>query len=188
MAAWGLPRIAAGLGCPKALTAVLAAAVIAAMGAAARVQVGYWRNSQTLFGRAIAVTEDNYLAHFALARPLYEQGRTAESLFHSGEAIRIRPNHSAAHYGHGLGLLKAGRPNEAAGYFAKAAELAPKWAAPPDSLAKLHAAAGRFSEAVKFAEKAEQVAAAGGHEALAADINSRLAIYRLQSQRGGVTR
>lgn len=156
----------------------LSAAILLFLGTASRIQAGYWRNSEMLFKRALAVTRENYLAHFAVAKPLYDQGRFKESLFHSGEAIKLKPNHTLAHYGHGLSLAKLGRTAEAAEHLRIAAKLAPHWEAPHMRLAELQAGAGRFAQSADTYRTALAIAVENGNEALAKDIINRLAVYR----------
>ena len=45
------------------VAASLAGANVLAFAAASWVQVGYWRNDVTLYEHALAVTDDNYVAH-----------------------------------------------------------------------------------------------------------------------------
>ena len=60
---------------------VAAGAVVLALGARTFVQAGYWRDSLTLFRRAIDVTGPNALARTNLGAALAEAGRTQEALF-----------------------------------------------------------------------------------------------------------
>jgi len=111
--------------------AALAAAALASLvlqGIAARVQLGYWRDSVHLFERAIAVTERNYLAHFALAGALAERGDLVAARAELMASIRDNPRWPRAYrqlaeldlleerYGEALsiyrGLLQA-RPDDA---------------------------------------------------------------------------
>ncbi len=58
---------------------VTVAATLLLAGAAWR-QVGVWRDSITLFERALAVTEDNYVAHGMLGYSLAQEGRMPEAV------------------------------------------------------------------------------------------------------------
>src|SRR5262249_49943161 len=65
--------------------------IILALAFVARLQVFYWRDSETLWTHTIAVTRNNYFAHASLADLLMRQGRVTEAIGHSEEALRIRP-------------------------------------------------------------------------------------------------
>src|SRR5450756_991931 len=78
-----------------------------------RQQIACWKNSETLFRHAIAVTQDNDIAHNSLGAALYQQGRTNESIAEYREALRISPNYSLAHMNLGDLLLTQGQTNQA---------------------------------------------------------------------------
>jgi len=58
---------------PRALAGLAAAAGAVLLGLTAR-QVATWRDSETVFRHALAVTGDNYLAHNQLGEALAEVG------------------------------------------------------------------------------------------------------------------
>jgi tetratricopeptide (TPR) repeat protein len=60
-------------------------------------QIGYWKNSATLWERALAVTQDNARAHSGLGQALFRDGRVDEALFHYRESIRIDPDYPVVH-------------------------------------------------------------------------------------------
>ena len=68
---------------------VSAAAILATLGLVTRHQIGYWKNSETLWRHALAVTDMNYPAHDALARALADQGRVDEAIAEYKAAGRL---------------------------------------------------------------------------------------------------
>jgi len=50
-----------------------------------------WHDSETLFRHALAVTNDNWVAHKNLAAVLGQQGKIEEALFNYTESLRIWP-------------------------------------------------------------------------------------------------
>jgi protein O-mannosyl-transferase len=88
-------------------------ASVLALGIAAHHQVGYWRNSQTLWRRATAVTRDNDSAHGALGRALHEAGDLAAAEREFLESLRIRSNAGWIRSDLGLVYLDQGRTAEA---------------------------------------------------------------------------
>ncbi len=94
--AWGTTEIFAKLPHPKPLAAAAATAVLIAMVLLTRIQVGYWRDSPTLYQRAIAVTRNNFVMHDNYGLYLFEQGRYEEATQHFKEALRICPGYPEA--------------------------------------------------------------------------------------------
>jgi tetratricopeptide (TPR) repeat protein len=104
----------------RAPVALGTAAVLVAATVAAREQAATWRSPETLFRRALAVTEDNWLASAQLGTVLMRQGRLAEAEGLLREALRLRPAYSVAHSNLGAVLDRTGRPEEAAREYAEA--------------------------------------------------------------------
>lgn len=55
-------------------------------------QISYWRDSPSLWERALAVTENNFVAHDNLAIFLAQRGREEEALPHLRAALAIKPD------------------------------------------------------------------------------------------------
>src|ERR1039458_4239280 len=90
-----------------------------------RRQAGYWRNSETFFRRALAVTENNYLACLLLGGTLTERGQTEEALELYRRAVQIAGSHADARNIYGDALLAKGRVEEAMAQFREALALDP---------------------------------------------------------------
>ena len=86
---------------------------IAALTASARRQTSYWRNSETLWNRALACNPQNKVAHGCLASFLEDQRRPAEALEQYRKIVEIDPNDAEAQNNLGLALARRGRPDEA---------------------------------------------------------------------------
>jgi Flp pilus assembly protein TadD len=89
--AWGAHRVA-GTWRGGAPLAAAGAAVLLALAAVSRSQIGTWASHEILFRHAIAVIPDNDLAHGALSEGLRAEGRLDEALAHALEAARINPS------------------------------------------------------------------------------------------------
>jgi tetratricopeptide (TPR) repeat protein len=94
--------------------AIASTAAVVALAILAWRQVGTWKDSETLFAHALAVTADNAVAHNGLARALFERGAIAEAVAHCEEAVRIAPGMPDAESNLVRGLLALGRTAEAA--------------------------------------------------------------------------
>ncbi len=81
---------------------VSSAVIISVLSVCTFVQIGYWKNSTTLWEHALEVTTGNCIAHNNLGRILFDQNRFEEALEHFREAVQIYPKYSHALINFGL--------------------------------------------------------------------------------------
>ncbi len=147
MLVWGLAEVLEKLRV-RVLAIPLAAAACLACAALSWIQVGYWRNSETLFRHALAVTSDNAVANHNLGNYLMTAGRLSEALPYLEAAVRIDPGSVPAHTDLGSALARSGRLPEAIAQFEDAIELAPDAPIPHNNLGSALTQAGRLPEAI----------------------------------------
>ena len=99
--------------------------VIVALAWTARIQTGYWRDSESLWFHTIAVTRDNAFAHASLADLLLRRGRLDEAISHCQETLKLRPRDADAHNNLGLALLQKGAESDAVVQFKQSLEIDP---------------------------------------------------------------
>lgn len=145
---WGLG--AALESWPRRRTLAMAGALVAALAlvVASRAQIGVWRDDETLWRRAVAVTGDNYVAQLNLANALMHRGDRAGALVHHREAVRIAPASMEAQAGLGSALTAVGRPAEAVPHLEEAVRLRPEDPRPHVSLAAALADLGQRDRAI----------------------------------------
>ncbi len=102
---WLIADAGASFRVPKPAVATLAVAAIVALTSCARKQTTYWRNSETLWTRALAVTKDNDVAHTNYGMWLMDRGQLDNALSHLQTALSIRSASSHAHYNLSLALI-----------------------------------------------------------------------------------
>jgi tetratricopeptide (TPR) repeat protein len=90
-----------------------------------RQQIGYWKDNEILFRHALAVTQNNFIAHNDLGITLLNQDKASEAIGHFEEAIRLKPNYAQLYGNLGLALLKTGQTNEALEQFQAAVRVKP---------------------------------------------------------------
>jgi tetratricopeptide (TPR) repeat protein len=100
--AWGHRRVGS-----RAL-GLAAAVAIAALALRSWDQVGVWRDSRSLFGHALAVTERNHKAHMGLAYVYERAGLHAEAAAQYTLAVEIYPRWVRAHLGRARALIHGG--------------------------------------------------------------------------------
>ena len=123
-----------------------------------RVQVGYWKDSESLFRHAIDVTRGNYVAYNNLGVVERDRHRLTQAIADYREALRIRPSSLEAHNNLSEALLKEGRLDEAAVQIFETLRLKPDSAeghvnlgAVLNKRGKLDAALAEYREAVRLA-------------------------------------
>jgi tetratricopeptide (TPR) repeat protein len=145
--AWGLRDVANALSYGRQAAGWLSACALLACGVLSSVQVGYWRDGETLWTHAVAVTRENYIAHDHLAEVYLLQGDEDKVITHETEALRIRPGKVAAHV-YLAGLLSArGRFEEAVQHYQAAIKYGPPEASTHLALGNVLLRLQRFEEA-----------------------------------------
>src|SRR5205809_7211831 len=106
----------------RARFAVAAAGVIiVALVWAAVIQTSHWRNSETLWTHALAVTSDNDLAHNNLGYLCTDRGELDKAISHFEAASRIRSRKLDPHYNVGSAFVQM-NPGDALGLKGRADE------------------------------------------------------------------
>jgi tetratricopeptide (TPR) repeat protein len=185
--AWGAPEAAAlvlrDAARRRRVVAAAGCAALAALSVAASVQLGYWRDSEVLMRRALAVTRDNHIAHAYLGIALLQRHDVDGAIEQWRAAARIEPRYLTVV--NNLAWLLATAPQarhrdpaEAVRLAERARRLAQDDPSVLDTLAAAYASAQRFDEARATAERALALAEARGDDALEAGVRERLALYR----------
>lgn len=154
MVAWGVPDRAVRSGISKIIVCSAAGVILALCGLLSRVQVGYWKNSETLFRHALSVTRDNWLAYGNLGSALLSLGRTSEAVVQFEQAVQIKPDFSQAHNNLAVALGRLGRVTEAIQQAEQAVAYKPDFAEAHYNLAIGLEQVGREREALACFEKA----------------------------------
>jgi tetratricopeptide (TPR) repeat protein len=97
--AWGAVDLARARGVPRRALAAAAALAVAALAAATRVQLRYWRDTVALFERAVAVSPDGALPHHHLGLALVNADRVLEARPHLERAITLGADSAEARAG-----------------------------------------------------------------------------------------
>ncbi len=173
MAVWGAQRALGSGWAPRAA----AVGLLIACAVAAHAQLLYWRDSETLFLRAAAVTSGNWVAHHNLGvydLERYQQLRNGsledqrvqsgvaraaggsesaqeylrQAIEHCQAALEIRPSYANAHVTLAKALLEQGNASEALPHLEAAVKLAPKNSLARQNLADVYLQSGKIKEAI----------------------------------------
>ncbi len=118
-------------------------------------QLQYWRNSETLFEHALAVTKDNPVAQGNLGGALERAGHPREAMEHFREVLRLEPD-AEAYNNMGSALAETGRLPDAVECFQKALQLDPHSALAHNNLGMALAKTGQLPAAIQHFQEALQ--------------------------------
>ena len=111
-------------------------------------QIGYWKDTETLFQRTAAVTVNNYLAHCLMGDALASQNQLTRAVTEYEKALAIFPRYAEAHHQLGMVLAKQGCLKEAVAHYEEALRAKPKYALAHVSIAGVMAEQGNLDEAI----------------------------------------
>jgi tetratricopeptide (TPR) repeat protein len=134
---------------PRRMAAVLAGITLAAAAVLTWRQQGVWRDSDTLFSHALAVTERNYVAHDNRGLHRHGQGRIDEALADYRASLAIHPGYLNAHNNLGHALARLGRPAEALPHYRAALTAQPGHPEVRNNLANALSDLGQLDEAME---------------------------------------
>ena len=121
-------------------------------------QLGFWRESETLFNRSLAVSPENPIAHLNLGVALQHQDRRAEALEHYRAALRLDPQRVQVHNNLAILLDEMDRNDEALAAYEQALRLDPNAPLARCNFGTLLAKLGRFDEALLQYHEAARLA------------------------------
>ena len=103
----------------------LSISVLLTLAVTARTQTSYWRESETLWRRALACTSRNSGAEQNLGQAIHEKGNVEEAIVHFQNALRIDPSQASVHSALGVALLETGRAQQSLTYLERALQIDP---------------------------------------------------------------
>jgi tetratricopeptide (TPR) repeat protein len=151
---WGVHDVVARWRYPAfALSAIATAAVLLCLTLTRR-QISYWKNDESLFGHALAVTENNAEAHYNLGMTLASRGAFDEAIRHYEEVVRLSPLDPEAHSGLAYALAGKHRLAEAVAQYQEALRLNPGDAVSHYELGNIQAKQGQLQGAIEHYKEA----------------------------------
>jgi tetratricopeptide (TPR) repeat protein len=122
---WAVADLAAPWRHRRIILSSAAIVVIGVLSMCAGVQASYWRNSETLFRHALAVTQNNDVAENNLGIVFLGQGKLDEAISLLQAAVDLRPDNSPAQENLAKALLQKGQVPDALIHYRKLLELQP---------------------------------------------------------------
>ncbi len=134
-----------------------AVAVVALLSGLTVRQIGFWRDSETLWRRTALAFPEAAVAHNNLGRALAEQGRVPEAIESLLRAVAVDPSYAHARYNLGSLLMQTGRLAEAEQAFRAGLESEPRFAQGWSDLGNCLLRQGRVEEAIAAYDRALEV-------------------------------
>jgi tetratricopeptide (TPR) repeat protein len=123
IAVWGAAEISARTSIKSYLAPAVSIIMLGALSIATYIQIGYWKDSVTLWSHTLAETHDNFAAENGLGGALLQAGRPDEAFNHFQRAASIAPDDPLSHADMGTYLHQHGRLQEAIKQYEAAIQL-----------------------------------------------------------------
>ncbi len=148
MMVWGVEFLSRRLRNGKVIFGTASVVVIILLMIFTWVQVGYWKNSETLFKHAFQVTTDNYVAHNNLGLVFLDKDDLDGAIREFQEALQIRPNFTS-YNGLGVCFTLKNEMGRAVEYYSKGLQFEPYNIDIHMNLGILLTSLGRIDEAIR---------------------------------------
>jgi len=145
---WGIPHLLSPFRYKKLAQIALAAFVGVILMIISWGQVATWQSGQTLFERALAVTENNYVAQNNLGHYQLQEGRLTDAIHHFKKAVEINPKFEVAHLNMGVALSRQGQTDQAIRWYTRALRLNPDYAMAYNNLGNALYRQGAYRQAI----------------------------------------
>jgi tetratricopeptide (TPR) repeat protein len=122
---WAFADLTASWRRRRVLLGAAALLVVAALSWCAWIQTSYWRDSETLFRHALAVTANNDVAENNLGIVFLRKGEVDQAISLLQAAVDLRPDNSPAHENLAKALLQKGQVADALVHYRKLLKLQP---------------------------------------------------------------
>ncbi|MGD2125163.1 MAG: tetratricopeptide repeat protein [Desulfobacteraceae bacterium] len=149
MVVWGFAPLAAKWPFQRILPAICPGILLLWFTMVSWVQLGHWKNSATLFERALDVTSNNFLAHMNLGSALANLGREKRAIIHFNKALETGyPRPEQVHFNLGKALSSLSHRDEAILQHRQALKIAPNYIDPHISLGSISLRSGEWDKAL----------------------------------------
>jgi tetratricopeptide (TPR) repeat protein len=148
LVAWTVADLTASWRHQREILGSAAVFLLGAFGSLAWIQTSYWRDSETLWTHALAVTPQNDVAENNLGLISMQRGRLDEAISRFETAIQLRPDNAPAHQNLAKAFLQKGQVEPAIEHYRRFLELDPDQTEPRNILGTLLLQRGRTSEAL----------------------------------------
>jgi tetratricopeptide (TPR) repeat protein len=156
-ATWAMAEWSARWKQRRLILGALMVITIGTLTACACNQTSYWKNSETLWERALSCNASNTIARNNLGRAFAEEGKSEEAIAQYRRILEIEPGYAEARNNLGIALFKNGDLDGAIGEYRKTLETEPDYLAARINLGNALGAKGLSDEAIAQYQKAIEI-------------------------------
>ncbi len=158
MAGWGAWDLSERWLHRRLILGITTGGVIVVLGIATYIQAGYWKDSISLFERALAVaTKDSGLIRNNLGTAYNGKGEYEKARTQLERAVKIAPNYADAYYNLGFTYDRLGRYQEAIEAYKSAAKVNPNYVEAYYNLGVTYGKLGRYQDAIEAYRQAIKI-------------------------------
>jgi len=154
VATWAVADFTALWRHQRTILSAAAILTIAVLSWRAWIQTSYWRDSETLFTHALAVTSNNDVAENNLGIVFLRKGKLDDAISLLQAAVDLRPENAPAHDNLAKALLQKGQVADALVHYRKLLEIQPENVETRNILGTVLIQQGRIREAIEQWQKA----------------------------------
>jgi tetratricopeptide (TPR) repeat protein len=121
---WGFCEWAESLAIQPAYLAVPALCILGLLGAVTHHQIGYWKDTKTLWAHTLSITSRNYVAEASMGAELIAEGQLEQAMTHLKAGIAINPRDPFSRLDLGVCEKRLGHVDEAIADYEAALQLA----------------------------------------------------------------
>jgi protein O-mannosyl-transferase len=137
-----------------ATVTAIGATIVIALSALTWRQAGFWKDSERLWARVLAIEPDSPLGNSAWANVLFEHNRVDEAIEYSLRAVRAAPNYAEGHNDLGVGFARKGAVDQAIERYRASLVLKPGFDEAENNWGVVLAGQGQLDSAVAHYQRA----------------------------------
>ncbi len=146
---WGLWELFCRLRYGKITLVVVFVSALIFFTVITQIQVGFWKNSETLYRHALEVTENNCVAHNGLGLVLSDKGDIEGAISEYNKAMLMNPMFYQALFNLGRAYKEEREPIMAIEYYLEGLQINPNLPSDHNDLGDLFVMTGQTDEAIK---------------------------------------
>jgi lipoprotein NlpI len=155
--AWGVPDLLRKWNYRKEILVAASILVILCLSIMTWIQVGYWRNSITLFDQTLKVTNHNYRIYNMRGIAYAELGNYKQAIEDYSRAIEIEPGYPEAYYNRGKDYADLGNHKQAIEDYSRAIKIKPDYAMAYNNRGNTHVTLGNHKQAIDDYSRAIEI-------------------------------
>jgi tetratricopeptide (TPR) repeat protein len=154
---WGVPELLRTWRHRNEILAVSSVLLLLCLSVATWTQVGYWRNSLTVFNHTLKVTDRNSIIYASRGAIYNRLGNYAQAIEDYDKAVEFSPKYDEAYNNRGVSRAKLGHHTQGLEDFSRAIEINPTYSEAYRNRGILYGLIGKFNQSISDLDKAIQI-------------------------------